>query len=96
MVFVETIDDVGVYQVLQVHVITVAIQHHDYRSYGQSIVAAQRDVMGRMLVATRRWFEIGGFRPKSSRATFFSRLKGHCIEFKYYADGIHSGLTPPG
>ena len=26
----------------------------------------------------------------------FSRLKGHCIEFKYYADGIHSGLTPPG
>ena len=24
------------------------------------------------------------------------RLKGHCIEFKYYADGIHSGLTPPG
>ena len=25
-----------------------------------------------------------------------SLLKGHCIEFKYYADGIHSGLTPPG
>ena len=23
-------------------------------------------------------------------------LKGNCIEFKYYADGIHSGLTPPG
>ena len=23
-------------------------------------------------------------------------LKGHCIEFKYYADGIHSGLTPLG
>ena len=23
-------------------------------------------------------------------------LKVHCIEFKYYADGIHSGLTPPG
>ena len=23
-------------------------------------------------------------------------LKGHCIEFKYYADGINSGLTPPG
>ena len=23
-------------------------------------------------------------------------LKGHCIGFKYYADGIHSGLTPPG
>ena len=23
-------------------------------------------------------------------------LKGHCIEIKYYADGIHSGLTPPG
>ena len=22
-----------------------------------------------------------------------SDLKGHCIEFKYYADGIHSGLT---
>ena len=29
-------------------------------------------------------------------AIFFSIvLKGHCIEFKYYADGIHSGLTPP-
>ena len=26
----------------------------------------------------------------------FLHLKGHCIEFKYYADGIHSGLTPPG
>ena len=26
----------------------------------------------------------------------FKVLKGHCIEFKYYADGIHSGLTPPG
>ena len=23
-------------------------------------------------------------------------LRGHCIEFKYYAGGIHSGLTPPG
>ena len=23
-------------------------------------------------------------------------LKWGCIEFKYYADGIHSGLTPPG
>ena len=23
-------------------------------------------------------------------------FKGHCIEFKYCADGIHSGLTPPG
>ena len=22
-------------------------------------------------------------------------FKGHCIEFKYYADGILSGLTPP-
>ena len=27
---------------------------------------------------------------------YLSCLKGHCIEFKYYADGIHSGLTPPG
>ena len=27
---------------------------------------------------------------------FIINLKGHCIEFKYYADGIHSGLTPPG
>ena len=26
----------------------------------------------------------------------FHELKGHCIEFKYYADGIHSVLTPPG
>ena len=25
-----------------------------------------------------------------------SNLKGLCIEFKYYADGIHSGFTPPG
>ena len=23
-------------------------------------------------------------------------LKGHCIAFKYYADGIKFGLTPPG
>ena len=27
---------------------------------------------------------------------FTRDLKGHCIEFKYYADGKHSGLTPPG
>ena len=26
----------------------------------------------------------------------YNALKGHCIEFKYYADGIHSGLTLPG
>ena len=26
----------------------------------------------------------------------YDSLKGHCIEFKYYADSIHSGLTPPG
>ena len=26
----------------------------------------------------------------------FPPLKGHCIEFKYYADGTRSGLTPPG
>ena len=24
------------------------------------------------------------------------QLKMGCIESKYYADGIHSGLTPPG
>ena len=29
-------------------------------------------------------------------ATLLYVLKGHCIEFKYYADGIHVGLTPPG
>ena len=29
-------------------------------------------------------------------APSLNMLKGHCIEFKYYADGIHSGLTPPG
>ena len=23
----------------------------------------------------------------------YKQLQGHCIEFKYYADGIHSGLT---
>ena len=29
-------------------------------------------------------------------SSFLKHLKRHCIEFKYYADGIHSGLTPPG
>ena len=29
-------------------------------------------------------------------ATLPMLLKGHCIAFKYYADGIHYGLTPPG
>ena len=28
--------------------------------------------------------------------TSMERLKRHCIEFKYYADGKQSGLTPPG
>ena len=23
-------------------------------------------------------------------------LKRGCVEFKYYADAVHSGLTPPG
>ena len=32
----------------------------------------------------------------SQLSVLLSILKGHCIEFKYYADGIHSGLTPPG
>ena len=32
--------------------------------------------------------------PSYMSLTFY--LKGHCIEFKYYADGLHSGLTPPG
>ena len=31
-----------------------------------------------------------------SADNLFLTLKGHCIEFKFYADGIHSGLTPPG
>ena len=26
----------------------------------------------------------------------YSVIKRGCIEFKYYADAIHSGLTPPG
>ena len=30
------------------------------------------------------------------QSTFVSASKGHCIEFKYYADGIYYGLTPPG
>ena len=28
-------------------------------------------------------------------ALLVAQLKGHCIEFKYYSDGIHSGLIPP-
>ena len=36
------------------------IDAHDYRSYGQSLVVAQIDVITKMHVATRRWFEIGG------------------------------------
>ena len=27
---------------------------------------------------------------------FVLHLKRGCIELKYYADAIHSGLTPPG
>ena len=33
---------------------------------------------------------------KGDQIEVFKILKGHCIEFKYYADGIHTGLTPPG
>ena len=41
---------------------------------------------------------LGGHVPHSVGQDwlFWVVLKGHCIEFKYYADGIHSGLTPPG
>ena len=34
--------------------------------------------------------------PVPATGSSSPQLKGHCIEFKYYADGIHSGLTPPG
>ena len=33
---------------------------------------------------------------KKTEGQGHEHLKGHCVEFKYYADGIHSGLTPPG
>ena len=35
-------------------------------------------------------------RDKYLGITIANDLKGHCIEFKYYADGIHSSLNPPG
>ena len=34
--------------------------------------------------------------PLKQNKSFHEHLKGHCIEFKYYADGIHSGLILPG
>ena len=34
-------------------------------------------------------------RKTSHGNVWVGHLKGHCIEFKYYADGIHSGLTYP-
>ena len=34
--------------------------------------------------------------PYNVSKVLVQSLKGHCIEFKYNADGIHSGLTPPG
>ena len=45
--------------------------------------------------------DIHGLSNLHSRSSVFRgkqilNLKGHCIEFKYYADVIHSGLTPPG
>ena len=61
----ETIDAVGVCQVLYIHVITVATM----ANHGQSIFSVQLDIIGRMPVTTRRWFEIGGFRRKSVQAT---------------------------
>ena len=36
------------------------------------------------------------FQSPSSPVFFTSLLKRGCIEFKYYVDGIHSDLTPPG
>ena len=43
------------------------------------------------------WAEkLGLTNSKWSSTELHVSLKGHCIEFKYYADGIHSGLTPPG
>ena len=33
---------------------------------------------------------------KVKQFKYLGSLKAHCIKFKYYADGIHSGLTPPG
>ena len=40
--------------------------------------------------------ESGAEMPCSESLFCKKNLKRSCIEFKYYADAIHSGLTPPG
>ena len=55
--------------------------HRNNRRFGVSLLSklwtkhsrAQLDVIGRMPVATRRWFEIGGVRPKSAQATLIGQ-----------------------
>ena len=42
------------------------------------------------------FFMMGHLRHIFPPVVVLFHLKGHCIEFKYYADGVHSGLTPPG
>ena len=53
--------------------------------------------MSTEIIETRRLgkYNATNENPRPLRITV-PTLKGHCIEFKYYADGIYSGLTPPG
>ena len=58
-----------------------------YDAYKETSIAATNEVR-----KSKRNFE----HTLAQNIKSDSNLKGHCIEFKYYADGIHSSLTPPG
>ena len=62
---------------------------HDLHSVGLDTINAAQMVFDRPPV------EVLCLRTANAR-TRARLLKRGCIEFKYYADTIHSGLTPPG
>ena len=65
----------------------VSTESRSKRKFG-SLLSISCMTTGRLATASER--------TANAAKSRFGILKGHCIEFKYYADGIHSGLTPPG
>ena len=70
---------------------------HEYRPWRQwwcwydflFIISCEKQLIRKAL---GRWID----KDRLSHDDILLSWKGHCIEFKCYANGIHSGLTPPG
>ena len=75
-------------------------EHTDWCSSIVGLYSTKRDGSLRICLDPKRLNESIKRCPHNSPFAIWVNLqmllKGHCIEFKYYADGIHSGISPQG